>query len=174
MRALYNSQRIQPNAFSNASKTLFTIGTKSLVNSHILYLFYPPSMTVKNINRNSFKKLTGVNQSENILFCKLRLDLWLQLSMVGKHGNTELSEDRNETKTNAELQCQENLKREAYRIRFVHQIREKSRKKYTVKNLKASQHTDHELHHLKLHLNQENWGILLQLSMATAVNCPEK
>jgi len=70
-------------------------------------------MTVKNINRNSFKKLTGVNQSENILFCKLRLDLWLQLSMVGKHGNTELSEDRNETKTNAELQCQENLKREA-------------------------------------------------------------
>lgn len=75
MRALYNSQRIQPNAFSNASKTLYTIGTKSLVNSHILYLFYPPSMTVKNINRNSFKKLTGVNQSENILFCKLRLDL---------------------------------------------------------------------------------------------------
>lgn len=70
-------------------------------------------MTVKNINRNSFKKLTGVNQSENILFCKLRLDLWLQLSMVGKHGNTELSEGRNETKTNAELQCQENLKREA-------------------------------------------------------------
>lgn len=70
-------------------------------------------MTVKNINRNSFKKLTGVNQSENILFCKLRSDLWLQLSMVGKHGNTELSEDRNETKTNAELQCQENLKREA-------------------------------------------------------------
>lgn len=70
-------------------------------------------MTVKNINRNSFKKLTGVNQSENILFCKLHLDLWLQLSMVGKHGNTELSEDRNETKTNAELQCQENLKREA-------------------------------------------------------------
>lgn len=45
------------NAFSNASMTLFTIGTKSLVNSHTLYLFYSPSMTVKDVNRNCFKKI---------------------------------------------------------------------------------------------------------------------
>lgn len=36
------------NTFSNANKTLITIGTKSLVNSHILYLFYSLSMNVKN------------------------------------------------------------------------------------------------------------------------------
>lgn len=45
------------------------------------------------------KKLIWVNQSKNILFRKLHLDLGLQFSAVGKHENTELSEDRKETKT---------------------------------------------------------------------------
>lgn len=37
------------NTFSNANKTLVTIGTKFLVNSHKLYLFYPLSLNVKNV-----------------------------------------------------------------------------------------------------------------------------
>lgn len=86
------------NAFSNASKTLFTIGTKSLVNSHILYLFYSPSVMSKMLTETVSRKLTRVNQPENILFRKLRLDLGLQFSVLGKHENTELSEDRKETK----------------------------------------------------------------------------